>query len=1415
MRKTSKSNGTAPLKVSRHQLLQRDVFGRTILHISILSNAPNEFQSLLRNSDIKPILTATDYENGWNILHYIFFHKRLRCLTIFLEFLEQTSTVNSSLLADLLKGKDRCRKPPLALLQNDSKDLLWIPQYINENDEFHLAFRFSDQEQESNGLSRTFTSLRDSEIDMWDHCRGGSDAYVFGANSNNQLGVGDSTDRVSPSRLSGIDLRRTSVDSSDMKLSLQKPRIRQIALSKYHSALLTLDGRLFTCGIGSRGRLGHGNTSNVFRFKEVQGNMGAVQLVALSGNHTMILTESNELYSWGQNIYNQLGFTSVATSKAFKNSINDIYETSPGLVYTGDLKKVSLKILGIRATKIHSLAFSANAIYFWGLDIGQMGQPIVPKSIEHRINGVPYKGCIITSPKEVQFKDEIKSVATCETCTCVVTIANDLHIFYMDQRVKLPKLPTRIETRSQFDVFRPSRLTCAPVVKKVVMKSHEHVHVLLESGDVVGFSIQSSDSKDMRNSRYSYVWKAFDSDMRAVDIDNSYDGSLIVCTKNGSVYKSSKKSTLTQRRGSMTTATIPMFATFANSKFRMVEHVNRILRVSCDDSFSSFGLIRDDIDDLSYKLQKNEFFKDLESLSPLCESDSFRKQDQLLDVDHDVNTYITDYLYPTESSVTDEKNLLLKDYRSIVGTDSDQDTVSNDVLKQSQRKKYCFRRNPQPTFKEVYQLVAQYGKNDLLSMSQTIGHEKAFGDSKFCDGQIKFLSQPSISIRFHTKLFEYRSKFCRKLFNPEAPGEYFVHEGIEGEYDPKNKVLVFKSDVDSIAVMILVHFVYTNRELNVWDHHGSGSKCPPEVRKAKADYTKLMSLFGMDSLYGKDTDFLSHAEHLCHDQEGDVTVELKDGNRVCQSFILVATSAFFETILSGRWDNEDLLRIEDELEMKYVSLNNVTTLQFEVILKHLHGCNDLNVFDDFCSALTESDSTDDFVNLLLDMIEVADELLLVRLKHLCELAIKSFITLDNVLILLAHADWLTARKLFMSCCWYLYNNLELVMFDSFLADLDVELVRKVEEQVAFFDRCKHKDFVLGPNGEINHSLVKNPLSIDLVREFVSDISVFNEQFMSDRKGFSSFEPLLDIKMEAASEGRRKLSTRRMSRKNSIDPVPDLRFLSIASTVDRKVSDFAVTDEADFELVVRKRKVKPVSKDVSKDDAAQEEYSTEDNSIPGFSQAKDQAVVTKPTTPREAGQTSTPIALSSSNGTVRSGTLSWAASRNGSTSSIAPSSALVLGGIAESKKQTKIKFAPSMKVSQKQRRKLVQTPAEGSSSELSTSPQLKNPWGVTPLDSTRVEALPDLLDLPALGEKPQLRPSLSAIMLQEATKVEDLKQDSQVTRTLQDVQQEQEFAKWWEEECKRVQMEEGHPGSRGERDGRGGRGRRGKRRGGRT
>lgn len=1522
--------------LSKNELTNRDIFGRTILHILILANRYDLLRNLLKNPDVRPLLTHTDYENGWNCLHYVIFHKRLSCYKVLINYVQNLKSgsvgnPNNNLLLEMLRCKDRNKVTPLQLLDNDFKDLVWVPEYIDENNEYHLSYRFQGAKDSDGGDNENNEKIEKQLTDKrpfvrqkhnWSNPkRGGSDIYMFGSNKNNNLGVGDATDRAIPSKISHECFKTTGTESQTIQASLMKPRYRMVKISKNHSIVLTYDGSLYSCGIGSRGRLGHGfnDLNNTFRFKKIDfyelnededngldHTEQVIKDVAISSNHSIALNNENEIYSWGLNNFNQLGYTSSMASSS--NSVSnktflEPFEGQPKEIVSGDLKKNQNPINGLTVSKIHSVAYTKNELFFWGLCIGQMGIPIdsTTTHIEHKVNNITYKGFIQRSPKRVALRDDIKYVLTSETCTCVITSTNDIHIFYQYQHFKLPKIPVKGSTDKHFDLFKPTKLTQAIKIEKVCLKSDQFIALLLDNGDVMSFTLSSENddgsSKGYKNLKYASLWKSYDRDMKVTDIDVSNDGSIILCTRNGSAFI---KTHFSQRKNSMSDVSLSIPA--LKNKFKRIESLNKVIKVSCDDNFLSFGFIRDDIDLIPFELQSNDFLKDMEYLSCLSDINLVRKQRQLLNSCHNNSSYISDYLYPqnTRANVNISCHSIFpshpqEDEEELDEMHSMEDNeyskkMTYDILYDRYISRYDFQRNKRIKLRNTYlhtsrfedEILMNLLKSDILYLSYRLRENSESNKRYNCS--IKFAKFPDISIKIHKEIFIRRSPFCAKIFNPTNAGEYFIEEGVEGRYNPEENELVFTNNINIKSVLIITHFIYSNRVLSIWDDFPGGLNCPSDIKEIRQDFDKLSRLFLVTDLLGKltkDEVYLKKVQALLDDKlNGDVIIRLKDGDIICHSYILIARSAFFETVLSERWDNQQYSE-----GLKVQTLGDVSVFQFELILRHLYGYNDIELFDCLNEKLGDNPDIDEFINCLLELIEISDELLLLQLKNLCQLGIKDFISLENVLILLMHAHYLGATKLFMNCCWFIYNNLDAILFDPSFKEIPDDLLKELERQVLFFQYCKLIDFAENCE-KLSEKSLKYWMELQsnlLIFNFLNNIKEHNEVFISDRRGFEGFDPLIDTKYsqrKSSQESSKKKKDGRShsvtSRKNStISNVHAnlVDFRKIAATKNNE-NEEALDDSEDVFEAVNKRKQNSKSDNTR---SASVLNSTSPTPPPSQPPSRSSSIVDVPNIqptrktylPGSAPAKPLMMTKETQSNTGLSPHSNWATKSNGGT---LIDKQPVLGKGLElqtkdqqsllQKKNSKLKFGPSVRLSQKERKKMASqiTPDNNSNEEVS---KILNPWSKKDSVGTTVNS-PNGVDLPTLGSlsrsskhedntkrrdsqikaagivrsaendssgNEQLRksdlpkvgnadsqakqgtnqiksspyssmalnvnnpvnkvystPSLTEIMIHESLRIEEAKIKETERKTLQEIQQEQQFAKWWEEEALRVQRQ---------------------------
>jgi alpha-tubulin suppressor-like RCC1 family protein len=140
----------------------------------------------------------------------------------------------------------------------------------------------------------------------------------------------------------------------------EKEDIFYISAGESHSAFLSLTPRLYVYGKNYFGQLGINNSHYIFCPTKIElSEKIKVSKVVCGGDHSLLLTEDNQLYSWGLNIFGQLGLGDFINKKnPCKVEIN-----SPTL---GNFSKNEV-VIDITAGAQHSMILtSKNKLYTCG-----------------------------------------------------------------------------------------------------------------------------------------------------------------------------------------------------------------------------------------------------------------------------------------------------------------------------------------------------------------------------------------------------------------------------------------------------------------------------------------------------------------------------------------------------------------------------------------------------------------------------------------------------------------------------------------------------------------------------------------------------------------------------------------------------------------------------------------------------------------------------------------------------------------------------------------------------------------------------------------------------------------------------------------------------------------------------------------
>ncbi|ODV98574.1 hypothetical protein PACTADRAFT_1043 [Pachysolen tannophilus NRRL Y-2460] len=1129
-------------KLTKDELNIRDCFGRTILHIICLTNRYDYLKYLFKNPNLNILIT--DYESNWNCLHYAIHNNNFIMANLILNYNQEQF---KNLTELLIKHKDREGYTPLDLLssENDLRSFIYIPISIGFH---HPSITESHNKNAIKHINISYRSDINHSHHWFTKDRGGNEVWLFGSNKNNNLGCSDSVDRLVPIKVKLEKLKYNYGNASFYpKLSerISLPRIRDLKLSKLHTIILTTDSmaNIYISGIGSRGRLGLGNLQPQYQFVPITKLIHEKILeVSISDDHTLVLTANNEIFSWGLNNFNQLGYNSEPGNGSNFTNYNEPMSLEPRKILSADLKKNNSKIIGINCSKIHSLCYTKDSIYLWGLNIGQMGSVSVGNTLKYN----NYKGVIQKGPKLLSFNyGTIKQVACTEIATLVLTSSDELHLYLNGFHVKVQvPLFNKIIDDGKFHTFKPKIYSRRNKIIKIIIKSNSDICLILfDNGDIIQFKIisEAKNANDFsKNLKFINVWKATKDHLKCVDSDIGSDGSVILCVKDGSVYKRIKRTEVknfnnhSKPSSSLNSVTASLSSVGNVSrgkkeyKFQKVLKLNNIVKVFADPLFATFGFIKDDLDLLPHKLLKNQFLDDMSFLSPLIDSPqgTERKKLQVLreEIDDNNDKYlICNFVHKTELHGEEEEffyHKLDNDYlESSIAISS-----TNDKFHDLYYNKYKGRWLPHEElkFSRIYEIKKYDEFCTYLFLDDDGLQHYVWARSDASIKKYDFflilnkdsLEKEGFRIPVHKFILSSRSSVFKKLFITKEP----VVEKIDTkDYSMsidvgKNEIYLDAFDVRSVLIM-LCH-LYTDDFICTWDKYMSDSLTSEKVSIIKKSFQNLATFLNVSNFN------FNNAEHkktltkcfnglLSVNEENpnnDTVIYLIDDEAVyCHSSILVSRSSYFEIALSDNWYPSR----KSKFRLKEIFLKHMQKDVFMVMLKYIYGYNMFELFD---GNIGEKDfsTVADFINFVLLCIDAANELLLFELKDFLELAVKDFINSENVLILLQHSYTLDCQKLMENCLFFIYCNIDNLLFNSEFAELinesDHDLLNKVDYGLKWFKTLK---------SERRNSNLKNGRSFFernsdvLLKEFIYDLDKYNLNLIESTDPEKKFEPIFE------------------------------------------------------------------------------------------------------------------------------------------------------------------------------------------------------------------------------------------------------------------------------------------------------------------
>ncbi|KAJ5164198.1 uncharacterized protein N7500_006028 [Penicillium coprophilum] len=1004
------SRGSATL--SRADVNARDHYGRTLLHHVASSTKPTASKFARALLDVPLVdIYAQDWESGWTALHRALYAGNatialalmVRDVQDMTNFSKGGNTSHPS--GGLIKIKDREGCSPFdvfgaTIRARDIKHLSedWPTSGLDDDalgsDAASNAAASNFGDDGEDGLYAPRTALKGAVNISAD------EIFTLGSNKNLNLGLGDQDDRQFPERITlkrpehllhrfyreyqeklehlGLEGSVPKSQSTGLPtLITNKPmRFQDIIMSKLHTAIITDDpeANLFMCGFGPGGRLGTGDESTRFTFACIEtGGLEGKKVVsaALGQDHSLAITEQGEIFSWGSNKFGQLGYGLPRTSN--KNDIP--IQTTPRQIFNPFKKET---IIGAAASSIHSVVFSTSGLYTFGKNEGQLGLvDSDARSLE-----------VQTTPRRVGaslFNCPIKMVAAIDRATSVLLQNHEVWVFSSYGYSKL-SFPLEVSSRFIRDSFMVTRYdkTANRVVK--IVCGGNTICALSSSGDVFTVQANKSDNSSaststtnpvkIRNSLATPVraWSVKKSYMAASDVDVGQDGSIIICTTSGSAWRKERRTK--NKEGAS-----------KDYKFARIPGLSRAVAVR-SNAFGAYAVAQRDCEVTREQIhvEQSRLWDDMLPLSPFT-MPGLEELDSILD--------------------DDAQNI---------------------------------------------PLILSSGKSIQRAILSSSDIESQFLSVR-TEGTVWVTSSLSDScIPVHEFLIAGRSQILGKALAEFRQSYYSsVPDVFDIEYGKDGHPQICLQGVDFLTVMNVVFFLYTDGTLDVWRLARSSSANSARFRQVRTEVMRVSTQLGLSALeraarlmVEPQRSLKMDMAHAINDpflfNSADVIVQLKGDTIKVHSQVVCQRCPFFDTLFhgyaGGRWLDS---RKADPNQSVHVDLKHIDRSTFEFVMRYLYADTEERLFDE-----VRTNDLDDFVDLLLDVMFVANELMIDRLSQVCQKMLGRFVTTRNVCYLLNSIAPCCVTEFKDAALEYICLNLEAMLANRYLEDLDTTLLRELD-----------------------------------------------------------------------------------------------------------------------------------------------------------------------------------------------------------------------------------------------------------------------------------------------------------------------------------------------------------------------------------
>ena len=968
------SKNIAGVVLTRAEVNAQDGFGVTLLHHIASSQRPTASlftSALLQLPHLD--LYSQDSESGWTALHRALYFGNVTVARLLMErdIEDATGNIHHGIThgaGGLIKIKDREGNSPFDVfgattinrnIRSNRHGLLSIGTRL-EPEDTETADGISGDPDERD-TERQHTAPRT--------CIDGDELFMFGSNKNLNLGFPDEDDRQFPERivLKRADhlLRRlnaeyqskvrsriyqstdengqSSIFPSEALPALvrnQSILIQDIQLSKLHSAVLTMDpeANLYICGFGSGGRLGTGDEITRFQFVPIcGGGLSGKKIihVGLGQNHTLAISSEGEAYAWGSNAFGQLGI-SLPT---FSSTDEEPVQLLPRQIF-GPLKREI--VVGCAASRIHSIVHTATSLYTFGKNEGQLGLvDSDARSLTTQLTPRKVAASLFISP--------ICMVSAIEKATVCLLENHDVWIFANYGYTKLTFPAEGFSNYFLKNSYSATRFDSTQNHISKITSGGDTICALSSMGDVWTVQINLKAENTLTStsttnpakirgalSQPQRIWSLRKGHMAIRDIDVGQDGSVIICIDSGSVWRRVKRAKIKDTEVFNSAEYKPK-----DYKFSRVPGLTRITAVR-SNTYGAYAAVRRDSDVLKTQIHVDSQTL-WEDLFPLLTIRGLSGIEEDSDTENPLPRLWVPHTPGNNMAVIRKAVLTVPDIEE-----------------------------------QVSLLVSEHVRSEDFTFNVWMG-----------------TTSSKIRIPVHQSLLSGRSGVLRRALLTFHELYFFsIPDVLTIEYDKDGHTLIVFQELDFITILNVVLYLYTDSLVDVWHYTRHTPALTFRYRQIRSELMKIAAQLDLKILEQSvrlmnEPPKTLHQDLECAIKEskyfstGDLDVELDGQVMRVHSEILCQRCPFFEGLFNGRaaglWlasrrelasESEDIIKVD---------LKHVNPGIFKLVLRHIYADLGEEIFEDAVTA-----DLDTFLDLVMEVMSVANELMIDRLTQICQ-----------------------------------------------------------------------------------------------------------------------------------------------------------------------------------------------------------------------------------------------------------------------------------------------------------------------------------------------------------------------------------------------------------------------------------------------